>query len=593
MAFDGAFLHRIQREIAQVGIGSKVDKVTQPSRDELILVLRGRTSGGRLLLSANANSPRVQMTSESPENPAVPPMFCMLLRKRLCGGRLTAVRQPELERVLLLDFDCINELGDHVTYTLAAEIMGRYSNIVLICDGIIVDAIKRVTADMTSERLVLPGLAYELPPAQGKWNILTHTNAEVIARLAEARSAALHKALLGILQGVSPVVCRELQFRTGDETLRSDALTPMQQEKLCDALDALRHEILDGATVEMVRDESGKPIDFSFFPLYQYDSAAVTRMDTASELLDAFYAQRDRMERMRTRSHDLLHLLAQNTEKLSRKVNIQRGELETCGQREELRICADLLNANLYRLTENAPFADVENFYEPGCPIKRISLDPALSPSRNAQKYYKEYRKAQTAEEMLTTQIAQATAELAYLDTVSDALTRAQTERELQEIRQELADQGYLRRSTDRRRPLPLLKALRFTTSDGFTVMVGRNNRENDQLTLRQAADMDYWFHVKNIPGSHTILVTNGAEPSEQAITEAAQLAAYHSKASASAQVPVDYTRVRYVHKPQGAKPGMVIYDRYHTAYVTPSAALVQQLSDDLNGISEKNQKKT
>lgn len=581
MAFDGAFLHRIQREIEQAGIGAKVDKVAQPSRDELILTLRGRESGGRLLLSANANSPRVQLTAESPENPAVPPMFCMLLRKRLCGGRLTAVRQPELERVLLLDFDCINELGDHVTYTLAVEIMGRYSNIVLVCGGQIVDAIKRVTADMTSERLVLPGLAYELPPPQEKWNILTHSNDEILSRLAAVRPAPLHKALLSVLQGVSPVVCSELQFRAAGDEARSDALTPAQQEKLCDALDALRREITDGATVEMVRDEGGKPIDFSFFPLYQYDSAAVTRMDSASELLDAFYAQRDRMERMRTRAHDLLHILAQATDKLSRKINLQRGELEACGEREELRVCADLLNANLYRLTENASFADVENFYEPDCPIKRIPLDPALSPSRNAQKYYKEYRKAQTAEEMLTTQIAQATAELAYLDTVSDALSRAQTERELQEIRQELADQGYLRRSTDRRRPLPLLKALRFTTSDGFQVLVGRNNRENDQLTLRQAADMDYWFHVKNIPGSHTILVTNGVEPSEQAITEAAQLAAFHSKASASAQVPVDYTRVRHVHKPQGAKPGMVIYDHYRTAFVTPSAELTQRLAEN------------
>lgn len=579
MAFDGAFLHRVKRDIEENCMGCKVDKVAQPSRDELILTLRGREYNGRLLLSANANSPRVQLTAENPENPPVPPMFCMLLRKRLCGGKLTAVRQPELERVLLLDFACINELGDHVIYTIAVEIMGRYSNIMLVCGDQIIDAIKRVTADMSSERLVLPGLPYELPPSQGKWNLLAHSSEAIVRRLAEIRPMPLHKALLGVLQGVSPIVCRELQYRTAGDEIRSDELDDQRKARLCAAVDALRSEAESGSTVEMVVDAAGKPIDFSFFPLTQYGSDAVVRMNSASELLDAFYAKRDQMERMRMRAHDLLHVLTLASDKLSRKINIQRGELAACGQREELRICADLLNANLYRLTKNASFVELENFYEDGCPLKRIALDPALSPSRNAQRYYKEYRKAQKAEEMLTVQIAQASAELNYLDTVLDALNRAQTERELQEIRQELMDQGYVRRNADRRKPLPLLKALHFTSSDGWTILVGRNNRENDQLTLRQAADSDYWFHVKNIPGSHTILVTNGAEPTEQAITEAAQLAAYHSKAAASAQVPVDYTRVRHVHKPQGAKPGMVIYDHYRTAYVTPSEELVHRLS--------------
>lgn len=585
MAFDGAFLYQIRREVETTAVGCKVDKVCQPSRDELVLILRGKNFNGRLLLSAGANSPRVQFTADSPENPPVPPMFCMLLRKRLSGGRLIAVRQPELERVLLLDFSCMNELGDNVINTLAVEIMGRYSNIILVSENKIIDAIKRVDASMSSERLVLPGMMYELPPAQCKKNLLKTDSAALLDALRAAKPAPLHKALLSVLQGVSPIVCRELQYSvTANEEVYSDMLQPVQEQRLVHALDALSMQIEQGGKARMVLDANGKPLDFTFIPIGQYgEGAEIVEFDTCSALLDAFYSRRDRMERIRVRSMDLLHTLTNAIDKLSRKINLQRAELETCAQREELRICADLLNANLYRLEQGASKVELENFYEEGCPLKQIKLDPSLTPGRNAQKYYKEYRKAQTAERVLTEQIKQATEELQYLESVFDALSRAETERELAEIRLELAEQGYVRRSNDKRKPAPLMKALTFRTTDGYTVFVGRNNRENDQLTLRLASNNDWWFHVKNIPGSHTILVTEGKEPSELAVTQAAQLAAFHSKAGASAQVPVDYTQVRYVHKPQGAKPGMVIYDHYYTAYVTPSEEITRALACEEN----------
>ena len=580
MAFDGAFLHRVCNEL-ETAVGCKVDKVCQPAKDELVLILRGKSFNGRLLLSANANSPRVHFTGDAPENPMTPPMFCMLLRKRLCGGRLTAVRQPGLERVVLLDFSCINELGDAVIYTMAVEIMGRYSNIILSADGKIVDAIKRVDASMTSERLVLPGMDYELPPAQDKLNLLETDSITLCNRIAGEKPALLHKAILKSLQGVSPVVCRELQTEAcGGAEVYNNELTPAQIRGLVDALDRLRERIHTNDPVDMLSDDTGKPFDFTFWPVQQYGNGAVlTEYAAPSMLLDAYYSRRAKMERMRTRAHDLTHTVSNAIDKLSRKINLQRSELENCAQREELRICADLLNANLYRLKGGESEAVLENYYEDGCPLKHIPLDPALSPSRNAQKYYKEYRKAQTAEQMLTEQIRQAAGELAYLETVADALTRAENERELNEIRQELMEQGYVRKSTDRKKPAPLLKARSFRTTDGFTVLLGRNNRENDQLTLKQASNNDLWFHVKNMPGSHTILVTEGRTPSDQAITEAAILAAYHSKAAASAQVPVDYAQVRHVHKPQGAKPGMVIYDHYATAYVTPDEKLAERLS--------------
>ena len=574
-------MHQIKKEIEERVLGAKLDKVYQPSREELILVFRGKGYSGKLLLSAQASAPRVHFTAESPENPMVPPMLCMLLRKRLESGKLIAVRQPELERALFLDFSCVNELGDTVTNTLAVEIMGRYSNIILVDEnGKIVDAIKRVSAEMTTERLVLPGMRYELPPMQDKLSLLSAQPQEILDAVCAAKPSALHKALLSVLQGVSPLVCRELQALACNQETANTEMTAFQKERLLYYLKKTAETVKNGGVPVMVSDLQGKPIDYSFLPITQYGSGAtVTQFETFSEMMDSFYAKRDLLERMRAKSHDLLQLLSNQTEKLARKISIQQAELQTCAQREELRINADLLNANLYRLEKGMPFAEVENYYDPEYKTVRIPLDPALTPSQNAQKYYKDYRRAQTAEQMLTEQIAQAETELAYLETVFDALSRATNERELAEIRQELAEQGYVRRSVDsRRKTPPLLGPMRFETSSGMTVFVGRNNRENDQLTLKQANKQDIWFHVKNIPGSHTILVTEGKEPDDQSLLEAAILAALHSKAAQSAQVPVDYTQVRNVHKPQGAKPGMVIYDHYQTIYVNPDEKLAERL---------------
>lgn len=574
-------MHQIKKEIEERALGAKLDKVYQPSREELILVFRGKGFAGKLLLSAQASAPRIHFTEESPENPMVPPMLCMLLRKRLESGKLIEVRQPELERALFLDFSCVNELGDTVTNTLAVEIMGRYSNIILIDEnGRIVDAIKRVNAEMTSERLVLPGMQYELPPMQDKLSLLSATPQEILDAVLEAKPSALHKALLSVLQGVSPLVCRELQaLACGQETPNTE-LTDFQKERLLYYLKKTAETIQNGGTPVMVSDLQGKPLDYSFLPIMQYGNGAeVATFASFSELMDSFYAKRDQMERMRAKAHDLLQLLSNQTEKLARKISIQQTELQTCAKREELRINADLLNANLYRLEKGMPFAEVENFYDPEYPTVRIPLDPALTPSQNAQKYYKDYRRAQTAEQMLTEQIAQAEEELNYLETVFDALSRASNERELSEIRQELAEQGYVRRTNDpRRKTPPLLGPMKFESSEGMTILVGRNNRENDHLTLKQANKNDLWFHVKNIPGSHTILVTDGQEPGDQSLSEAAMLAALHSKAAQSAQVPVDYTQVRNVHKPQGAKPGMVIYDHYQTIYVNPDEKMIEKL---------------
>lgn len=576
MALDGVFLRHIKRELEEKLLGARVDKIYQPNRDELTVAFRTREAAYRVLFSARADSARVHFTAAQLENPKQPPMLCMLLRKRLSGAKLTAIVQPDLERVLHFEFDAINELGDHVTLTLTSEIMGRYSNIILTGeDGKIIDALKRVDAEMSSQRLVLPGVTYRLPPPQEKRSVLEASSQEVTNALkALPGDMELSKALLSVLQGVSPVVCREIAHRAG----RGAELTvkAMDEEQYF-RTGFFFQQVKEAAqnvtgTPHMAVSAQGKPLDFSFVDIHQYGTAAVVKeTESFSKLLDDFYGERDHRERMRVREQDLLRLLSTHSERLSRKINHQRAELEQCAKREELRVAGDLISANLFQIEKGAPSVTLQNFYEESLPTVTIKLDPSLTPSQNAQKYYKEYRKAKTAEEKLNEQIDLANRELTYLDSVLDVLSRADTEQDLMEIRSELQEQGYLRAVKEKKQKQPAVSApMKFTTKDGFTVLVGRNNRQNDRLTMKLANNNDVWFHVKNIPGSHTVLVTDGKSPTPAAMEEAAALAALHSRAKDSAQVPVDYTQVRNVSKPQGAKPGMVIYVNYKTMFVTP-----------------------
>lgn len=577
MALDGAFLRHIQKELEGALIGARVDKIHQPNREELVMAFRSREGACRVLFSARANSARVHLTEVALENPKQPPMLCMLLRKKLQGAKVAAIRQPELERLLHFDFDAVNELGDHVTLTLTMEIMGKYSNIILTGeDGKIIDALKRVDAEMSSQRLVLPGLTYHLPPPQDKLCLLTHTAQEAVQAMgALPRDMELSKAILAVLQGVSPIVCREVAYQAGrGRELTAHTLTEEQAFRLQFFLQQLKETVagLTG-TPFMAIDTAKKPLDFSFVDIHQYGTSAVVKTaGTFSQLLDGFYREKDQQERMRVREQDLLRMLSNHAERLTRKMGAQRGELDQCAQRDALRVAGDLISANLYNLPKGAQWADLPDYYQEGQPLTHIKLDPALTPSQNAQKYYKEYRKAKTAEEKLREQIALAERELEYLDSVLDALARAETERDLIEIRGELTEQGYLRAQRGKKAQKASPSApLRFEVADGFTVLVGRNNRQNDQLTMRTANNNDWWFHVKNIPGSHTVLMAEGRTPTQAAMGQAAALAARHSRARASAQVPVDYTQVRHVNKPQGARPGMVTYTNYKTIFADPA----------------------
>lgn len=584
MALDGIFLHFLKQEIEREALGARVEKVSQPSKEELVLSLRSRAGAYKLLLSVRSNSPRLHFTKYAPDNPQTPPMLCMLLRKTLVGAVLTGLRQVGLDRVLFLDFDASNEIGDRVHPSLCIEVMARHSNIILMDErGVVMDAVKRIDATKSSVREVLPGVPYEPPPAQEKVNLLQEDAKDAYERILMEGNARLSAALLRSLQGVSPIVCRELAFRAAEEDLPISSLGLAQKQMLLQELEALCERLREGhVEPEMVLDLEGKPVDFAFFPIRQYASLMQVRAyPQLSALLDDFYTERDRAERTKQRAQDLFRLLTSTMERIARRLNAQRAELAASEDREELRIRAELINAYQYALEKGAPFYEVENYYDENR-LLRIPANPALPPARNAQKYYKEYRKAQTAQKVLTQQIAAGEQELQYIESVFDALSRSQSERELAEIREELASGGYLKsRRTAKQKAPKALPPMEFRTDDGFTVLVGRNNVQNDKLSLKTAAKNDLWLHTKNIPGSHVILVTGGQEPGEETLIQAAQLAAWFSQARESSSVPVDYTPVRMLRKPQGARPGKVIYDTYRTISVRPSGALAQRLADN------------
>ena len=583
MALDGAMLHLIKRELEEGILGAKVDKVFQPSREMLILAMRGKNMNRKLLVSASANSARIHFTEYPVENPAQPPMLCMLLRKRLCGARLSAIVQPGLERVLLLKFDAHNELGDEITLTLAVEIMGRHSNIILIDErGLVIDSVKRIDSELSSMRLILPGIQYELPPAQDKYNIAEGLPDEAANKVLACQGQRLDKALMGVIQGISPVVAREIAYRsTGFTDFVLDDISDSQKDKLRYNLSSLK-DILGGKGEPNLITIGGKPTDFTFIYPRQYGASAVSSTyGDYSSMLDDYYYRRDLGDRMKSKSQDILKLLANSSARISKKLDIQSAELKKCADREQLRRNGDLINANLHLLQKGDILAEVVDYYSEDCGTVKIKLDPLLTPAQNAQKYYKEYRKLQAAEQHLTGLIEQGKAELAYIDSVLDLLSRAESERELAEIRQELTDEGIIkRRKTAPGKQPPKLPPLRFRSDDGFLILVGRNNRQNESLTLKESRNYDVWLHTLHVPGSHTVIVCDGKQPPNRTIEQAAQLAAYHSGARASGLVAVDYTNIKYVSKPRGAKPGMVIYTHQSTLYVHPDEALAERLAE-------------
>lgn len=585
MALDGAFLYCIQSELQPL-IGSRIDKIYQPTRDSLVLSFRGKGGAVRVLFSASADAARVHITKEAVENPPQPPMFCMLLRKHISGGKLEAIEQDGLERILRLKLRCNNELGDSIVLTLVTEIMGRCSNIILVNENNrIIDSIRRVDEDISRVRLVLPAMDYQCPPREERICILSASQDEIRTALCNAPAAPLVKSLIRMFEGISPIIAREWEFYAGRGETLSLPLADAHLDRLLFAIAQTRDMLLNGtAKFTALRTKEGQWKDFAFCHIAQYGAVLIsTEYPTASETLDAFFSQRDRYTRLKQRANDLFRFLAATSERISKRLANQKEELLACDSMELDRRRGDLLSANLYRLQRGDSVARLEDFYEESMPIVEIPLDVRLTPPQNAQHYYKRYQKACNAKKKLTELIVNGEQELNYIDSVFDALTRAECESDIAQLRVELTEQGYLRVNRKAPKPPKALPPMEFVSSDGFRIQVGRNNHQNDQLSLKMSEKLDIWLHTQSVHGAHVIISCFGETPPDRTIEEAAKLAAYYSKGRDSAQIAVDYCLVKYVKKPAGARPGMVIYTNYQTAFVTPDIALVEALKADAN----------
>lgn len=574
MALDGMFLSFLVNEVNDLLVGAKVDKIHQPSKNELVFIMRTRGGMHKLYFTADANSPRFAVVDKTPENPQTPPMLCMLFRKRLIGATLISVEQFGLDRIAFFNFDATNEIGDRVKLTLAVEIMAQHSNVILFDENNrIVDALRRVDAEKSSYRLVLPGAQYKFPPAQEKADLREIAPEVACEAILSCENSKLSSAILKSVQGVSPLLSREIGFRVcGDDKGVVELTTDEKMNLLCE-LSSLKNMLVNGlCEPTMVLDESEKPMEFSFMPLTQYgEGLKVIKKTNVFELLEGFYSERDRVLRTRSKGAELFKMLDNAIERTARKLNNQHEDLRRCEDRDAIRINAELITAAQYRLQKGLSVYEVENYYDDNN-IVRITVDPALTPSQNAQKLYKDYHKACTAENMLIKLIEEGEQDLAYLESVRDMLSRSTLEREFGEIKDELISQGFIKpkKSGKKQMKKQALPPLEFKTSQGLTVLVGRNNIQNDKLTFKTGRRGDMWLHAQKCPGSHVLLLAEGKEIPDDAIVEAAEIAAYYSSAKDGTVVTVDYTDVKNIKKPNGAKPGFVVYYTYYSVNVKP-----------------------
>ena len=553
MAFDGAFLHKITQELS-VAVGCHVDKIYQPSRDELVLTLRKKGFAERLLITAKSGNARLHFTANKYENPENPPMFCMLMRKYLNAARLVDIIQPELERVAVLLFSSSNEMGDIVEIKLVCELIGNKANIILVNEnGRIIDSLRHSDVE-SGGRLILPNAVYEFPEAQNKLNPLT-TELSVIIKKAEETS------YLKTVDGFSPLICREIE----------------ESENPKDRFAQILNDLKTDGNPILILDNNNLPFDFTFTDIKQYGSTFKTeKFESFSALLDGFYTKKENVSRINSSAKDIIKLINNLKNRTEKKISLRLLDLEKCKNRETLRIYGELIKANLYSIKNGSEFAEVVNYYDSELKTVKIPLNPAISPSANANKYFKDYKKSYTAEQTLTALIEKDRKELEYFDAVLDSINRSSTLSDLQEIREELEETGYIKRTKDKRKKGNSNSVFKeYTSREGYRILVGKNNRQNDLITTQIASKLDLWFHTKDIAGSHVLVMSGGKEVSDQTVLQAATLAAKNSKAAASSKVAVDYTPVKFVKKPNGAKPGMVIYTTNKTIFVNPTEELV------------------
>lgn len=569
MPMDGLTLGFAARELNTALAGGRIDKITQPEKDTVILLIRAGNENKRLLLCASPNNARCHLTCATFPNPLEPPMLCMLLRKQLLGGRVLSVSQVGGDRVLHVDIDVVDELGDHVLRRLILEIMGRHSNLILV-DGQnkILDAARHVNMEMSRVRQLQPGLTYLPPPAQDKLQPDGITAAGLHARLLAQGDVPLHKALAQSVAGLSNPAARELAFRVAQCDL------PEAANRLTDLLCRLP----DMAAPQVLLDDMGDAADVFPFPYLSQPADSQRPYATLSEALEKYFGSRDAQDRINQKSASMVRLLKGQIERCEKKLALQEEELASAARMEEYRLMGEILNANLWQLHKGMDVAELPNFYDENGGSIRIPMDIQLTPTQNAQRYFKKYQKARSARATAAQQKEKTLAELNYLETMLLDVGKCVGESELEEIRQELVRTGYMKRSTNRRqqRALPKSKPYKYESADGILMEVGKNAAQNDRLTT-SAKPNEWWLHAKDMPGSHVIIHHEGELP-QQTLKEAATLAAWYSKGQRSSSVPIDYTLRRYVKKPSGAAPGMMIYVNQKTLFMTVTEADVRAI---------------
>ena len=571
MAFDAFFLSAVLEEVREKCVGARIDKIHQPSRDTLILQMHSREHRTKLLFAANPTAPRLHLTTASPENPAEPPMFCMLLRKHLMGAKLSEISQPSMERCATFTFDCTDEMGFPVQKKLVAELMGRTCNLYLLSpEGRILDCLRRIGLDESAKRAALPGLNYQEPDAVTKENL--QETADFHAFLTAPGADVLCDRLMDVFGGLSPLVCREAAlFAAGDTDARIDAL---DADTTAEKLQLFFHEHLNHPKPYYYALPDGTPKQFAFCPIRQYGE--YREAESFGQLLDMYYTVRDRKDSMRQKSQAVRKTVQNLCTRLTKKLAIQEKELEATYDRERLRQLGDIVTANIHKIIKGQTTVQCEDFYDENMTVIDIPVSPILSPQQNAARFYKDYARMKNAEKELTKQIELGENELFYLKSVLEELNRAQTDAELEEIKRELQDGGYIRAEAGRKKAKQAkLQPMRFESTDGYPIYVGRHNRQNDELTFKLARKDDIWCHASKVHGSHVIISCGGTTPPDDTITQAAQLAAYYSETTGGQNIPVDVTPVKQVKKIPNGKPGMVIYHTYKTVIANPYADIV------------------
>lgn len=585
MAFDGLVVHAISDELSSKLVGGKIDKVYQPENDEIVLHIRNNKENFKLVLSASASNPRVYLSKNyKKENPINAPMFCMLLRKYIQSGNIVSVSQVGFERIIKITVESLDELKAKTTKDIIIEIMGRHSNIILTHEeNKIVDSIKRIPPSVSRVRQLLPGMTYVLPPAQDKLNPLDKISKDKFKETISEFDGSISKCIYSKFLGISPIVSKEICFRSNlDISKPASSIDGIDFDNLYKEFSNVIFNIKDGNYSPCLAIDSSidKLIDFSSINLTLFDNLKVVHDESISSIIESFYANKDAKERINQRASDFKKSISIKLDRLYNKLKKQKIELKESDNANIYKIKGELITAYIYMIEKGMDFVEVQNFYEEDCPLIKIDLNKNLTPSENAQKYFKRYNKLKHAKKEITAQVGLSLEEINYLENIILSIDNCDNLAELDDIKEELQKLGYMRGKIKSKKDKNNLttKPNEFLSSDGFTILVGKNNKQNDFLTLKIANNDDLWMHTKNIPGSHVIIKTEGKEIPESTIFEGAMLAAFFSKSKMSSQVPVDYTLKKNVKKPNGSKPGMVIYETNSTIYVTPSEELVVKL---------------